>query len=159
MVLESTANHRILRLLIVSNWFSYPCVILCVAYIDVFLSLNGAVVPNHGYVAISEIGFSDNTALLCNTNRPGTLTSGNWYAQDGTRVDDTSVPGVIRNRGPMVVRLKWTTGTAPVGIYGCSVNDAASTLHTVYVGLYNTGRGNVWFLNVHYTGTLYTQGI
>ncbi|CAI8029810.1 hypothetical protein GBAR_LOCUS16916, partial [Geodia barretti] len=31
---------------------------------NVFLSLNGAVIPNHGYVAISDIGFSDNTALL-----------------------------------------------------------------------------------------------
>ena len=130
-----------------------------VCYVDVFLSLNGAVIPNHGYVAISDIGFNDNNALLCNTNRPGTSTSGNLFGPDGTRVDGTSVPGVIRNRGPMVVRLRRTIGIAPEGIYWCSVEDAASTLQTVYVGLYNTGRGNVWFLNVHYTATLYTQAV
>ena len=84
---------------------------------------------------------------------------GDWYGPGGTRVDGNDVPGITRNRDPMVVRLKRTTGTAPEGIYRCSVEDAASTLQTVYVGLYNTGRGNVWFLNVHYTGTLYTQGI
>ena len=126
-------------------------------YVDVFLSLNGAVIPDHGYVAISHIGFNDSTALLCNTNRPGT--SGNLFGPDGTRVDGTSVPGVTRNRGSMVVRLRRTTGTAPEGIYWCSVEDSASTLQTVYVGLYNTGRGNVWFLNVHYTVTLYTQAV
>jgi hypothetical protein len=70
------------------------------------------------------------------------------------------VPGVTRNRGTMVVRLKRTnTDTAPEGIYWCSVEDAASTSQTVYVGLYNTG-GNPWSLNVHYTGALlYTQAV
>ena len=135
------------------------CNSFCVVYVDVFLSLNGAVIPDHGYVAISDIGFSDNDALLCNTDNPGTSTSGDWYAPDGTRVYGTDVPGVIRNRGPMVVRLRRTTGTAPEGIYRCSVEDAASTSQTVYVGLYKTGRGKSWFLNVHYTGALYTQGI
>ena len=111
-----------------------------------FIRLKGAVIPDHGYVAISDIGFTnDNTALLCVTNHPRTLTSGNWFGPDGTRVDDTSVPGVTRNRGLMVVRLKRTTGTAHEGIYWCSVLDEASAFQTVYVGLYNPGRGNVWF--------------
>ena len=52
----------------------------------------------------------------------------------------------------MVVRLKRTTGKATEGIYRCSVQDAASTFQTIYVGLYNTGGGNVWFVNV---ATLY----
>ena len=128
-----------------------------------FLSLNGAVIPNHGYVAISDIGFSDSNALLCITNRPppsgGITSGGDWHAPDGTRVYGTVVPGVTRNRGSMVVRLRRTTGTAREGIYWCSVMHAASTLQTVYVGLYNTGRGKSWFLNVHYTGALYTQAI
>ena len=133
---------------------------MIIVYVDVFLSLNGAVIPDHGYVAISDIGFSDNTALLCNTNRPGTPTSGNWFPPHGTRVDGTDVPGVTRARGSMVVRLRrTTTGTAHEGIYWCSVPDAASTLQTVYVGLYNTGGGNVWFLNLHFTGALYTQAV
>ena len=116
----------------------------CVVYVDVFLILNGAVIPNHGYVSINDIG---STALLCITNRPpptgSTTSEGDWYGPDGTRVDGSDVPGVTRNRGPMVVRLRRTTGTAPEGIYWCSVEDAASTPQTVYVGLYNTGRGNV----------------
>ena len=136
---------------------------MIIVYVDVFLSLNGAVIPNHGYVAISDIGSTDDTALHCITNRPppsGSVTSGGeWYAPDGTRVNVTDVPGVTRTRGSMVVRLKNTTGTAPEGIYRCSVLDAASTLQTVFVGLYNSGRGNVWFLYVHYTGALYTQAI
>ena len=129
---------------------------MIIVYVDVFLSLNGAVIPERGYVAISDIGFSDKTALLCITNRLGIPTSGNWFPPNGTRVDGTDVPGVTRTRGSMVVRLRRTTGTAPEGIYRCSVPDAASTLQTVYVGLYNTGGGNVWFLNVH-SSTLYTH--
>ena len=36
----------------------------------VHLSLNGSVIPNHGYVEISGIGTAgDDTALLCHTNR------------------------------------------------------------------------------------------
>ena len=118
-------------------------------YVDVFFRLNGAVIPNHGYVAISDIGSTDDTALLCVTNRPppsgSTTSGGDWYAPDRTRVDGTSVPGVTRTRGYKIVRLRRTTGTAPEGIYRCSVTDAASTLQTVFVGLYNTGKGNVCF--------------
>ena len=129
---------------------------MIIVYIDVFLSLNGVVIPNHGYVAISDIGYRDDIALLCITNRRppygSTNSGGEWFGPDGTRVDGTSVPGVTRNRGRMVVRLKrTTTGTAPEGIYWCSVLDAASTPQTVYVGLYNTAGGNVWFLNVYIT--------
>jgi hypothetical protein len=111
-------------------------------------------------VAIIDIGSTNDTALLCNTNRPSTPSSGNWYTPDGKRVNLMEVPGVTRNRGTMVVRLKRTnTDTAPEGIYWCSVEDAASTSQTVYVGLYNTG-GNPWSLNVHYTGALlYTQAV
>ena len=75
------------------------CNSLCVVYVDVFLSLNGTVIPDHGYVDISDIGSRDYTALLCNTNRPRTPTSGGWYAPDETRVDGTDVPGVIRDSG------------------------------------------------------------
>ena len=122
---------------------------MTILYVDVFLSLSGAVIPNNAYVAISDIGSSDNTALLCNTNRRplfGTYSGGDWYEPDGTIVDGSDVPGVTRNRGAFVVRLKrTTTGTAHEGIYWCSVLDAASTPQTVYVGLYNPGGGNVGF--------------
>ena len=116
---------------------------------DVYLSLNGEVIPNHGYVEISDIGISDDdTALLCHTNRPpppGSIQSGgHWFAPDGTEVGSlgsTDVPGFERNRGPMLVRLKRNSGTPNEGIYHCNMNDAAETPQKIYVGLYNTGGG------------------
>ena len=115
---------------------------------DVYLSLNGEVIPNHGYVEISDIGSSDTTALLCHTNRPAsgeTSTSGgDWFAPDGTRVgglNSNDVPGFGRDRGPMVTRLKERSGTPNEGIYWCIISDATETSQTVYVGLYNTGEG------------------
>ena len=115
---------------------------------DVYLSLNGKVIPNHGYVGISDIGSSDTTALLCHTNGPppaGSANSGgDWFAPNGTRVgglDSTDVPGFERNRYPMLVRLRRNSGTPDEGIYQCIMHDATETPQTVYVGLYNIGEG------------------
>ena len=111
---------------------------------DVYLSLNGEVIPNHGYVEISDIGSSDTTALLCHTNRPADI-GGHWFAPDGDRVGEVGsiggVPGFQRSRDPMLVRLRRNSGTPDEGIYWCGVNDATDTPQTVYVGLYNSGRG------------------
>ena len=112
---------------------------------DVYLSLNGTVIPNHGYVNISGIGSTDATALLCHTNfpppPPSPHSGGDWFAPDGTRVFVTDVPGVTLSRGSMIVRLKRAGGTPPEGIYRCTMQYAASTPQMVYVGLYNTGGG------------------
>ena len=125
--------------------------------IDVFLRLNGTVIPNNGLLYISDIRSTDETALLCITNRPGSPNSGgDWHAPDGTAVGSlgtTDVPGFERNRGPMVVRLRRNTATDPAdeGIYQCLINDAESTSHSLYVGLYTSGRGII----IH--ATLYVQ--
>ena len=123
-------------------------IVLLISSTDVYLSLNGEVIPNHGYVEISDIGSSDTTALLCHTSRPpplGSTNSGDWFTPDGDRVGgpgSTDVPGFERNRGPMVVRLRRSTSTTPdEGMYYCTVYDVTGTLQTVYVGLYNTGGG------------------
>ena len=112
---------------------------------SVYLSLNGTIILNHGYVRISDIGSTDNTALLCITNKPtrGGNSGGEWFAPDGTRVAGTAVPGFKRNRGPMVVRLlrNTATGTPAEGIYDCVVEDDTFRAQTVYVGLYNSGGG------------------
>ena len=124
------------------NSTSYQYLVLLT---DVYLSLDGTVIPNHGYVEISRIGSTDDSALLCHTNFPppsgSTTSGGDWLAPDGTRVFLSDVPGFTRSRGPMVVRLKRTSGTPPEGIYECTIQDATSTVHIVYVGLYNTGGG------------------
>ena len=125
-------------------------------YSDVYLSLDGGVIPNHGYVVIDDIsmsGVTDPTPLLCHTNRPpptGESTSGgDWISpSDNTagHLNSGDVPGLGRNRGPMEVRLWRTTGDPAVGIYRCEVMDATDTLQTVYVGLYNDGGGNVLYV-------------
>ena len=125
------------------NSTSYQYLVLLT---DVYLSLNGTVIPNHGYVDISGIGSTDDSALLCHTNNPpspGSANSGgDWHAPDGTRVFLSAVPGVTISRAAMVVRLRRASGTPPEGIYQCTIQDAASTFQScVYVGLYNTGEG------------------
>ena len=119
-----------------------------------YLSLNGEIVPNHGYVDINDIGSNDPTALLCNTDRgPDSIgdSRGDWFAPDGTTVGNTAnnrVPGFVRNRGSMVVRLLRDTGPDPAaeGIYRSSILDAEGNDQMVYVGLYNTGNGSLWNL-------------
>ena len=124
--------------------------------IGVYLSLNDDIIPNHGYAVFSDIGSTDDTALICHTNRPATLTGisgykhsgGDWVAPNGTTVGfggtyTSSIPGFIRRRDPMMVRLLRNTATDPPseGIYHCLVEDDTLTEQTVYVGLYNRGGG------------------
>ena len=111
-----------------------------------FLSLNGIVIRNNGYVVINGIGSTDDSALLCHTNRPaspgGSNSGGDWFAPDGTRVDGTAVPGFTRNRGSMVVRLKKTgIGSQVEGIYKCFIADKTSKVLISYIGLYSNERG------------------
>ena len=116
----------------------------------VYLSLNDDIIPSHGYVMISDIGSTDDTALICHTNHPADSGSnerpnsgGNWLAPDDTRVDGTAVPGFRRTRDPMIIRLLRSTATDPPseGIYHCLVEDDTNTFQTVYVGLYSSGEG------------------
>ena len=120
-----------------------------------FLSLKGTVIPNDGYVVISDIGTTDGTALLCNTNHIPTGSSansgGNWYVPGGSPVSGISSVGTAdfgRNRDPGLVRLirnsEAATGTPTEGIYSCIVQDDTTQLQTVFVGLYNSGGGG-WF--------------
>ena len=101
-------------------------------------------------MVISDIGSTDDTALLCHTNRPrppgNRHSGGDWFAPDGTRVGNigtTDVPGFGRNRDPMVVRLLRNTGTGTPaqGIYWCSIMDADGNDKIVHAGLYNDGEG------------------
>ena len=40
----------------------------------VYLSLSDQIIPNHDYIVISDIGSTDNTALICHTNSPANYT-------------------------------------------------------------------------------------
>ena len=110
--------------------------------------MNGDVIPNHGYVMISDIGSTDDTALLCHTNRPpargSSNSGGNWIAPNGTRVHLMDVRGFTRNRGSMVVRLKRVTGSPAEGIYYCTIGISSSNaVKNVNIGLYNSGNGKL----------------
>ena len=150
MVNETLTSKRLISICILCllkrtcplslNWAgSQQTRCIYVTFTGVYLTLNDKFIPNHGYATIDDIGSSDNDALLCRTNYDGTPSSGNWFAPDGTRVFEDDVPGVTRNRGSMVVRLKRTTGIPAQGIYRCEVNDNTETQQTVYVGLYSDG--------------------
>ena len=113
--------------------------------IGVYLTLNGNVIQNDGYVDFNDIGSTDETALLCHTNRPpppgSTNSGGDWFATEGTPLDGTDVPGFTGNNGAMVVRLMRATGTPAEGIYKCSIEDNTSVINTIYVGLYGSETG------------------
>ena len=120
-----------------------------------FLSLNDIVIPNHNYVMISDIGSTNNSALLCNAKLPVKnnqhYAGGDWYGPHGDRVGGVgsdNVPGFIRTRYHMIVRLLRNTATDPPseGIYHCMVEDNTLTEHTLYVGLYNGENGELVFI-------------
>ena len=132
------------------------CFLGCVVHIPgVYLSLNDDIIPNRGYVDISNIGSTDDTALICHTNRPATLNNnkhsgGDWVGPNGMVVGGltegvSNVPGFMRNRDPMIVRLLRRTTTDPPleGIFHCEVEDATFTQQTVYVGVYNSEGGKL----------------
>ena len=104
-------------------------------------------------MVISDIGSTEDTALICHTNHPATTnivggadSGGNWFDPKGGKVEFVSidVPGFRSTRAPMMVRLlrNTATGTPSEGIYHCLVEDDTLTEHTVYVGLYNSGGGS-----------------
>ena len=128
-----------------------PDLLLSLPASGVYLSLIGNFVPNHGYVALEDIGSSDSTALLCHTNRPNINliqpsnphSGGNWFSPSNIRVDGKNTPGFRRNRDVMVVRLKQTavTGPANEGIYCCLAEDRDGVNKTKCAGIYSNSGG------------------
>jgi len=122
---------------------------------DVFVTLKGTFIPDHGYVMISDIGSTAETALLCNTTyySGGVNSGGDWYKPDGTRVGHAYRPditGLGRRRRPGVVQLiraNTATHSPAEGMYHCEVEDHTLEIRTVYVGLYSDGGKLVLIIN------------
>ena len=124
-----------------------------IIFTDDYLSLNDVSIPNHSYVMFSEIGFTDETALLCNTNLvppdDQRYSEGSWFTPNKTKVpeedeEDEGNPGFLSSRADSVVRLKRhnTTDLSQEGIYSCEINDTnTGTTLSVYVGLYHGSEG------------------
>ena len=105
-----------------------------------YIRLNDSIIPNHGYVKISDLSFASLDCL--NTDHQH---EGNWISPDGTTVDNSgSVPGFMTTRGPLIVRLLRTSGTPQQGIYQCVVQNDTAVPYAVHVGLYNSGEGKLW---------------
>ena len=136
--IKTVEQSKIINFLREVIFLSYP-------FSGVHLSLINKLIPNNNYVIMDDIGSTDDTALLCHTNEPSpSVFEGNWFDPNGKRVGNDSngntgdVPGLGRNRGPHVVRLKRSSdGTPPEGVYKCVVRDKTHINQTVYVGIYS----------------------
>ena len=105
-------------------------------FIGYTVSLKGVIYSDHGLVAMSNVGSSDSTAIICYS---GSEHEGSWISPDGTTVDSSgSVPGFRTTRGPLTVILLRTSGTPQQGIYQCVFQNDTAVLYT---GLYNSGEG------------------
>ena len=114
-----------------------PHYLLCHPFSDVYIRLNDSIIPNRGYVKISDLSFATLDCLDTDHQHEGS-----WISPDGTTVDSSgSVPGFTTTRGPLTVRLLRTSGTPQQGIYQCVVQNDTAVLYTVHVGLYNSGEG------------------
>jgi hypothetical protein len=117
----------------------------------VFLSLNGVIIPNDGYVHISDIGIGGG-GLHCNSDKSDCcrgayatdgVAQGHWYRPDGTLVgsftqEDSSDPTrnfFSRDRGTGVVRLSRYGNPPERGRFRCEVPNAAGNMVTVYMNI------------------------
>ena len=116
----------------------------------VVVVLNGAIIPNHGFVLLDNIGeppnslrcLTDNIACCARAQSPGRGILGDWYYPNGTGVANSGVMWEFyRNRGQSVVRLNRRRGGV-TGIYRCEIPDAAGVDQTMFIGVYtaNTGK-------------------
>ena len=67
------------------------CVYIYTQNTGVYLCVDDDIIPNHGYVVVSDIGSTNATALICHTNRPATVNNnvhsgGNWFAPLGRQL-------------------------------------------------------------------------
>ena len=68
---------------------------------------------------------------------------GECFAPSSDIILRNNIPGLKRNRDPMILRLirNAATGLPPEGIYTCVIKDDTFAEHTVYVGIYNRQEG------------------
>ena len=113
----------------------------------VYLNFGGENLPTNGYVAISELGSTEDTALVCRTDQTnccdGDSIDGGWFDPDGTMVElnADSSQGFYSSVGSDGIQLLRGSGIPVEGIYTCRATDNSSTEQPVFIGLYNAGGG------------------
>ena len=117
----------------------------------VYLSLNGATIPNDSYVLANDIGVGF-TGLHCNTDRndccrgadhPSGVAQGHWYLPDGRQVgsytqqnaNDPTGNFFSRDRSTGVVRLNRNGYPSQRGHFRCEVPDASGVTVNLYVNI------------------------
>ena len=119
----------------------------------VYLSLNGEIIPNDGYVRVSDIGVG-NSGLLCNTDNiyccrsfdaADYVAQGHWYRPNGTQVgsftqESAGVTNYFynffsRDRGVGVVRLNRLGDPPERGRFHCEVPNADGDMVAMYVNI------------------------
>ena len=123
-----------------------------------FVSFMGQTLVNHSYVDLSIVGYSSDgsNSVQCHTDLSTCCTGsqgahrGDWYIPSGTILLFSG--DMYDVRGAQRIELHRITATGPTGIYRCDI--ATVTVHdgsdisvrdTVYVGLYTTGGGTVYW--------------
>ena len=113
----------------------------------VYLNFGGENLPTNGYVAISQLGTTEDTALVCRTNLAnccdGDNIEGGWFNPNGTMVEFNvnSSQGFYSSGGSDGILLLRGSGFPMEGIYTCRTTDNSSTTRTAFVGLYNEDGG------------------
>ena len=113
----------------------------------VYLNFGGENLPTNGYVAISQLGTTEDTALVCRTDQAnccdGDNIEGGWFNPNGTMVEfnPNSSQGFYSSGGFDGILLLRGSGIPEEGIYTCRTTDNSSTTQTVFVGLYNEDGG------------------
>ena len=111
--------------------------------------MNGAIIPNHGFVLLDNIGES-RESLLCLTDLPACCRDdytggrghlGHWFFPNATMVPNFGDQWEFyRTRGQMVVLMHRRKGGA-TGIYYCDIPNQNEDPRRLYVGVYTTNTG------------------
>ena len=111
-----------------------------------YLNFGGENLPTNGYVTISQLGNSTDSALVCRTDRSENGTGG-WINPNGTPVEFNSSQGFYSSVGADGVYLLRGSGLPAEGIYTCRITDSTNNTKAVFVGLYNED-GGMCMINV-----------
>ena len=114
--------------------------------------MNGAIIPNHSFILLDNIGES-RESLLCLTDLPACCRSdytggrgplGHWFFPNGTMVPNFGEQwDFYRTRGQMVVLMHRRRGGV-TGIYHCDIPDQNGHPCRLYVGVYMTNTGGYY---------------
>ena len=100
---------------------------------------------------MTDIG-TDSDALACTTTYTLCCSSQNretqWYFPNGTRVPNNPALPYQRTRDdfPGRVILSRNSESTIIGIFHCDIPDASGVIQSLYVGIYDSGTGEILYI-------------